>query len=290
MLRIDLFNICRYLFCVPLLLATDLSGQDTQPQLAPATSTKSDSAEIQTTQVLLGHCGVPPSAYSRLQTASRDIIDRGFEYPWKDLETVVPTMPGGKLRVLGYGSLLNRDSAARTIKNTPPEGHPPVLGIGARRVFNYLIPEERLKTYGSSPSSRERAALNVDYTQSPADVLNGRLLEIAPSDIAGLREREWGYDLRPVACVAWAQWESEPFIAFVLVAVRTEREGRSILDNRALPNPTYARLCRSGALAVSSAFLDLYLHTTWLADRRTLLFDWEKERPDVVEEPTSERR
>lgn len=270
-------------------LAADSTAQDTQPFFAGSTSIESPSAEVHATQALLEHCGVPQAAFLKLQTALESINDKGFEYPWKDLETIVPTMSGGKLRLIGYGSLLNRDSAARTIKDTPPEGHPPVVAIGARRVYNYVIPEDRLKAYGSY-GSRERAALNVDYTQSPADALNGRLVEVGPSDIPALRQREWGYDLRPVACLAWGHWESEPFIAFLLVAVQTEREGRPILDNDALPNPPYARLCRSGARAVSEGFLDLYLHTTWLADRRTSLFEWEKKCPEMIEEPRVDKR
>jgi hypothetical protein len=37
--------------------------------------------------------------------------------------------------------------------------------------------------------------------------------------------------------------------------------------------------------AVSKAFLQLYLETTFLADRKTSLAAWEKEHPEVAQEP-----
>jgi hypothetical protein len=222
-----------------------------------------------------------------LQARLKTLDETGFTYPWNGLEEAMAKMPENKLLLVGYGSLLNRDSAARTIKDTPREGHPPVLALGARRIFNYVMPEALLKSYGGNFSPRERAALNVDYTRSPADAINGRLLTVAPADIPSLREREFGYDLRPVVCAHWSQWESAPFTAYVLVAVEGKRGGRQVIDNDALPHPLYARLCRAGAHAVSEAFLQLYLETTFLGDRKTSLVEWEKEHPEVAREPLS---
>ncbi len=224
-------------------------------------------------------------ALARLQAGLKTLDGAGFEYPWEGLEEAVVKMPGGKLLVVGYGSLLNRDSTARTIKDTPAEGYPPVLALGARRVFNYVIPEALLKSYGGNFPPRERAALNVDYTRSAADALNGRLLTVAPADIAALRVREFGYDLRPVICIRWGDWESAPFTAYVLVAAEARRDGRQVIDNNALPHPLYAAVCRAGARAVSEAFLQVYLETTFLADRKTSLAAWDKEHPEVAQEP-----
>jgi hypothetical protein len=71
----------------------------------------------------------------------------------------------------------------------------------------------------------------------------------------------------------------------VLVATETTLGGRQVIDNNALPHPLYAGLCRAGAHAVSEAFLQLYLETTFLADRKTRLLEWEKEHPEVSREP-----
>jgi hypothetical protein len=64
------------------------------------------------------------------------------------------------------------------------------------------------------------------------------------------------------------------------------RDRRQVVDNDALPHPLYAGLCRAGAHAVSEAFLQLYLGTTFLADRKTSLAEWEKEHPEVAQEPS----
>jgi hypothetical protein len=49
-----------------------------------------------------------------------------------------------------------------------------------------------------------------------------------------------------------------------------------------LPHPAYARLCRTGARAVSENFLRLSLLTTYLADRKTTLAEWERLRADLI--------
>src|SRR5262249_38496986 len=185
-------------------------------------------ASMEVTDALLECAGVPRETRNSLQAHLKTLDGRGFEYPWNGLEEAVAKMPENKLLAVGYGSLLNRDSAARTIKDTPREGHPAVLALGARRVFNYVIPEALLKSYGGNFPPRERAALNVDYPRSPADALNGRLLTVALADVAALRVREFGYDLRPVVCVCWGEWEVAPFTAYVLVAAEGTRDGRQV--------------------------------------------------------------
>ena len=273
--------------CVPLAAASAVATENSSAVPAPpASSPQPSSASMEATDAWLERAGVPRKMRVRLQAALKTLDEAGFEYPWNGMEEAVAKTSENTLLLVGYGSLLNRDSAARTIKDTPREGHPPVLALGARRVFNYVIPGARLKSYGGNFPPRERAALNVDYTRSPADALNGRLLTVAPPDLAALREREFGYDLRPVVCVRWGEWEAAPFTASVLVAAEGTRGGRQVIDNDALPHPLYAGLCRAGAHAVSEAFLQLYLETTFLADRKTSLAEWEKEHPEVAKEPS----
>jgi hypothetical protein len=199
----------------------------------------------------LERAGAPHKMCASLQAALKTLDERGFEYPWNGLEEAVAKMPENKLSPVGYGSLLNRNSAAVDIKETP----------------------------------RERVALNADYTRSPTDALNGCLLTVAPADIVRPGKREFGYDLRPVVCVRWLEWEATLFTGYVLVAAEETRSGRQVIDNDALPHQLFAGLCRAGAHAVSEAFLQLYLETTFLADRKTRLAEWEKDHPEVAQEP-----
>jgi hypothetical protein len=270
-----------HFICAPLAAASLFAPEDSPTAPAPTVS----SAPLEAADALLERAGVPREVRAGLQEPLKTLEGTGLEYPWNGLEEAVAKMPEEKLLLVGYGSLLNRDSAARTIKDTPREGHPPVVALGARRVFNYVIPKPLLRSYGTNFPPRERAALNLDYTRSPTDALNGRLLTVAPADIAALRKREFGYDLRPVVCARWGDWEAAPFTAYVLVAVEGTRGGRQVIDNDALPHPLYAGLCRAGAHAVSDAFLRLYQETTFLADRKTSLAQWEKEHPEVAQEP-----
>jgi len=128
----------------------------------------------------------------------------------------------------------------------------------------------------------QTATVNLFKTRSASYALNGRLFAVKASDLAALREREFGYDLRPVPCVRWGKWDAAPFVAYVLVAPAAARAGKKVIDNNALPNPAYARFCRAGARAVSENFLRLYLHTTYLADRKTTLAEWERLRPELT--------
>jgi hypothetical protein len=234
------------------------------------------------TKKLLQSCGVPVKTFERLRAELRCLDAQSFIYPWPGLEEAVAKAPDRTLLLVGYGSLMNRDSAAGVIKDPSRADSPPVLVLGARRVFNYMIPQKRLKSYEVAYSRRERAALNVDYMRSASFALNGRLLAVRASEFAALREREFGYDLQPVPCVLWGDWNATPFVAYVLVATEGAQARRRVIDNNALPHPAYARLCRAGARAVSENFLRLYLLTTYLADRKTTLAEWERLRADLI--------
>lgn len=214
---------------------------------------------------------VPEEATFSLARLLREMPKRGFDYPWNGLESYMADQPDRRIALIGYGSLLNPDSAARTISDTPLEGHPPVLAMGGRRLFNYVIPASALGRYPKTGAPRESAALNIEYSCSEHDLFNGRLIEVTLGDLEGLRKREYGYDLRPVAYVPWNNMKSAPKRAYVLVAEKACVGGRKVIDNTLLPQPGYAEICRKGAALVSPEFLTVYLKTTWLGDgARTL--------------------
>jgi hypothetical protein len=240
------------------------------------------------TEALLSQCGVPYEAIKRMKIELRKISLPGWEYPWRGLEEAATAMPNNKFPLVGYGSLLNRESAGRSVKEVGAEKYSPVVTLGALRVFNYVIQESMFKFYRRTSSPLERAALNVLYTKSPAHAVNGRLLMVEPNDLAALREREFGYDLRPVSCLRWLDWNGAAFVAYILVAANSEVGGRRVIDDSILPNPSYYRVCREGAIAVSESFLQLYLYSTFLGDKKTALAAWERDHPGVVENPDSD--
>jgi hypothetical protein len=201
---------------------------------------------------------------------------RGFKYPWKDLEKSLYDRGRERIYLVGYGSLLNPQSAARSVRNTPSNGHPPVVAFGARRVFNYRMPDVTFERYGVEPGALDRAALNAE--PAAASVFNGRLIEFAFSDLPELRVRETAYDLQPVTCLFWDKPGTAPFTAFALCCGYEFWEGKPYVDDTLVPYEPYYQMCRTGAEMASPMFLQFYLKTCFLADRRTTAFELEAGR------------
>ena len=222
--------------------------------------------------LLLAH-GFDQAAVAALFEYSGKSDTRGFKYPWEDLEKRLHEPAAERIYLVGYGSLLNPQSAARSVRNTPSDGHRPVVAMGARRVFNYRMPDGIFERYGIEPGARDRAALNAE--PAAASVLNGRLIELARSDLPNLRVREAAYDLESVTCLFWDKPNTAPFTAFVFCCNYEFWEGKRYVDNTLTPFKPYYRLCRAGAEMISPGFLSFYLKTCFLADRSTTAFDLE---------------
>lgn len=228
----------------------------------PVLSTSCKTAETGT--------AIPEKTLIRMEQALSAYVGKGYDYPWFELEE----QGIRSLRLIGYGSLLNPESAARTVSDTPPDGHPPVLAMGARRVFEYVMPAAAIEHYAEGDRTfraDQRAALNTRFTGRAEDLLNGRVMEIRADDFEALREREFGYDLRPVASLPWGSWDDEPKIGYLLCAARKERNGRKILASDLAPFPPYLKLCEAGAAQVSPEFLRFFRETTYLGDGKTKL-------------------
>ncbi len=190
---------------------------------------------------------------------------QSFEYPWEGLEDFLERDSDGRLYLLGYGSLMNRESAALTL----PQGEetlPPVVAAGCRRIFNYRMPEVAFGRYGPAKSPRHRAALNVEVTGDPRDSVNGVVQMIGAADLEGLRSREVNYRLVPVEVKNWESGvdREEPF--FILVCDTPNWDF--------LPHLGYVAVCSEGARQVSKAFFQAFSDRAILADGRTRLVDW----------------
>jgi len=185
-------------------------------------------------------------------------------YPWAGLEAAIRQAPSQKLLLVGYGSLINQASAARTLRTRPDERFP-CLAFGCRRVFNYQMPAAVLKRYGEPEGSARCAALNVEVTGDLADAINGVIVSVDEQDVPALRDREFGYDLKPVACLRWdVQEGGAPFVAYVLSAPeKAARSDWQVVNTKILPQPQYAKLCQDGADSISPEFGECYLKSTF---------------------------
>lgn len=197
-----------------------------------------------------------------------------YAYPWNELDDDRTHNDAGQLALVGYGSLMNSESSARTIRRASDCHGIPVIAFGVQRVYNYRMPKRVDERYGAPADPLARAALNVYRTDQFSDQINGILVQIELGDVPALREREIAYDLEPVVCVAWGEPRSTPFLAYILACPDTLWMGEQYTDDRLTPHLVYDQLCRAGAQAVSEEFVRFFLNTTLLSDRRTPLARW----------------
>jgi hypothetical protein len=158
----------------------------------------------------------------------------GYPYPWGGLEEELARQGSPGLQLLGYGSLVNRVSAARTLSRQVLRTMEPAVAFGARRIFNYVLPRDS-ERYGPPEEPDGRAALNVRITGEPSDALNGVLITIPIDEVPALREREVGYELAPAPCLPWPTRSERPFSAYILSCP----DGGRFVDNILKPHTEY---------------------------------------------------
>lgn len=192
---------------------------------------------------------------------------QSFAYPWEGLEDFLERDSDGRLYLVGYGSLMNRESAALTLPQRE-ETLPPVVASGCRRIFNYRMPDAAFTRYGPAKSPRHRAALNVEMTGDPQDSVNGVVQVIEAKDLEGLRSREVDYRLVSVQASDWESGAARPEPFFILVFESPYRD--------LLPHSGYVEVCANGARRISEDFYVTFITNSFLADGATrLLEDYE---------------
>ena len=216
----------------------------------------------------------PRSGGSSLGGLVRQLADKKtLEHSWQGLEELLAAEGVERLRLLGFGSLVNADSAAATLAEDAARGGTAVMAYGARRVFDYRMDGANSR-YLLPEAPDARALLNTRVTGDPADRLNGVLLETPLGDLAALREREADYSLARVAFRPWGM--EEVGSAWILTCEPGTRAGRRRIRMNLTPNPCYYQVCREGAASFGPEFLQTWLDTTFLADGATRVADWER--------------
>ncbi len=197
-------------------------------------------------------------------------------YPWANLEKWLESHGEKSLKLCGYGSLMNSESAARTISsNHIARQHG--IAFGGIRIYEYQIPDKIMKDrYKTKYKENETAALNVRRDQT--GVFNCVLITINSSDFNQLREREKDYELTPVVFCPWQFFnpkksqdknskKNKPFLAFTLSCPQNS----SFVNHDISPHLDYHELCCRGALEHSLEFLNCFLETTYLSDATTTI-------------------
>lgn len=202
-----------------------------------------------------------------------------FAYPWDGLEEWLDKTDRSKLPLIGYGSLINQQSAGRTINVDGSAKRQAVKAFGAKRVFNYRMPTKLLEERYQTPlDSREVAALNCEVTSAVSDEFNGILTHVEFERLDQLREREKHYSLKPVVYHHWDGNETGLRVAYILELLPDNTVPNNPYDSTILPHKEYTKLCQEGALAVSKTFLQHFSTTCLLADKKTSLSEYQSEQ------------
>lgn len=198
-----------------------------------------------------------------------------FTYP-ASAEDLEPLFEKDEILIFAYGSLINKESAARTLSAEAIDSAQPVLVFGMQRVFNY-------KSTKQIPSYRPNdvAMLNLFATGNLADIVNGVVMKVSVNDLSHLIVRETGYDLVPVIGTYWnaaidpQQNFPSFFIAYTFVT--RENRGRSTFfeSKKINPLPSYVSMVKEGAKEYGEEFYHYWISTTYLADKITPFYYWE---------------
>ncbi|GEM_PF-2264304 len=217
-----------------------------------------------------------------LEATSKMLDNVGFEYPWNGLEEYLQERGIKTIRLFGYGSLINKKSASRTLPNSAESSFVQAISFGIVRLLDYEMPDvvRARSMYSTTPGNLGRGLFNARFTGSLCDKANGIYFEIGLDEIQKLRKREIGYDLRSVVCLPWDDIEGEIFPAFALGCSGRLWEGRMLSNRELLPHKDYYVLCKTGAKEVSQHFYECFLQTAFIADGYTRVFEWESSQSD----------
>lgn len=174
-----------------------------------------------------------------------------------------------ELPIVGYGSLINPQSAARTLSSQSCiERGCGVWVYGYRRIFDFVWPFRCQRTT-SLDGSKAVASLNI-RPAAPSERFNGVLYWISEDDFVALRAREAAYDLVPVRGLVHAE-HPYPFRAYAWSVSE-----RSFLRHDVTPRPAYYPIMWEAVSdprcerLLGTRAADDYLDSTYLANGRSI--------------------
>jgi len=192
---------------------------------------------------------------------------RFFDYPWTGLEDHIKNEYGDYIELFAYGSLINKNSAKRTLAVDFNLKEHAAIGLGAKRIFNYEMRNYTEKTYGPLKTKNHISVLNTKVTYLPEHFLNGIIYRIHLSEIDNFRLREKGYALKPIIAFNWNAKSLQSKYVFILEGKKSKVP--------VLPHIGYYNVCRKGAKSISEDFLEFFLNTTYLYNEKTKVKTWE---------------
>jgi len=203
-----------------------------------------------------------------------------FHYPNEGHEQVLKYFPNGKILIFGYGSLMNKASASRSLKAEAVETMKTAIAFGVKRIFNYKA--AKTVHWGANRHPKERAMLNLMQTLNISSLANGVTIEVDEEDFNSLILRETGYDLVPILVMYAADMDSENpepeiRVAYTFVAMNELRNHINYTHTKYYPVRGYLRAVQQAAATHGDKFACMWDCTTYMADGTTTIREWDQE-------------
>lgn len=201
-----------------------------------------------------------------------------LQYP-NDRHQEIPThFPSGKVLLFGYGSLMNKTSAARSMKPEAVDSMKPAVAFGVKRLFNYTVHDP--SRWGNEQNRKERAMLNIAPTLNISSMANGVVVEVDAEDLTKLVDRETGYDLIPILVVSWDDAisqnpEIEVRVAYTFAAANELRDHTAYTSTEFYPVVGYLHAVQEASQSYGPSFGAFWNATTYLADGTTSVENWD---------------
>lgn len=186
-----------------------------------------------------------------------------------------------RVKFIGYGSLVNKISAGRTLSPNVIDSFKPVLALGGKRTFDRNISNP--SRWGEKIRENDTGMLNVVPSKNLQQMFNGVAMEVDLAELGRLTEREVGYDLIPIVALNWDEAMDEDlhfphfFMAYTFSASSSSRGGKIYISACVNPVPGYSYASMAGAAEYGEAFHQFWIDTTFLADRKTPFLLWLKD-------------
>lgn len=202
-----------------------------------------------------------------------------FQYPNDGHQEITKYSPSNKVLLFGYGSLMNKVSAARSMKAAAVESMKPAIAFGVKRLFNYKVTDP--SRWGTEQNRKERAMLNISQTLNIGSMANGVVLEVDAEDLSKLVSREIGYDLVPILVASWDDVmhqnpEIEIRVAYTFVAVNELRNNTAYTSTEYYPVLGYLHAVQEASQLYGPEFAAFWNATTYLANGTTPIEGWDE--------------
>jgi cation transport regulator ChaC len=202
-----------------------------------------------------------------------------LRFPNCEYESILSHFPESEILLFGYGSLINKQSASRSLKPCAIDTMEPAIAFGVKRVFNYQA--KKTDHWGKDQHKKEKAMANLTPSMDISQCVNGVIMKIDHEDLANLIQREKGYDLIPILIAPWKKVQAgaqniEIKIAYTFMASTEPRDHVTYTSLHYYPIRGYLHAIQDGALEYGEDFLNFWNETTFLANGTTPLTEWDQ--------------